>query len=154
MSGFEYMGLVRDVTVSTLKGMFITLKVFFKVNRRGSVTIQYPEVRDKLPLGSRGLLFNDVDDCISCRQCAAVCPVDCIYIEAEKKVGTEAPDFTSGGVKKTLNLKRFDIDVALCCYCGLCSAACPTDCLYHTQEYEYSKYDRDKFTFQHLNFKH
>ena len=149
----EYMGVVKDGAVSTLKGMHITFKGFARVNKSGAITIQYPEVRDKIPMGSRGLLFNDVEDCISCRQCEVACPVDCIYIEASKKPSTAPIDTTKGGVRKTLDLKRFDIDVALCCYCGLCSAACPTDCLYHTKEYEYSKYDRDKFTFDYLNWK-
>ena len=154
MTCLEYMGIIKDTAVSTFKGMAITLKVFNKVTAKGAITIQYPEMRDGLPEGSRGLLFNDVEDCISCRQCEVVCPVNCIYIEADKKTADESADFTKGGVKKTLNLKRFDIDVALCCYCGLCSAACPTDCLYHTKEYEYSKYDRDKFTFDYMHFKH
>lgn len=154
MSFREYLEMVRDIVVSTCKGMMITWRVFARVNARGAITIQYPENRDKIPAGSRGLLFNDVEDCIACRQCEAVCPVDCIYIEAEKKAPTDPPDATKGGVKKTLNLKKFDIDVALCCYCGLCSAACPTECLYHTKEYDYSKFDRDKLTFDYLNFKH
>ena len=154
MTFLGYVEMIKDISVSTMKGMAITWKVFSKVNRKGAITIQYPEVRDALPAGSRGLLFNDVDDCISCRQCEVICPVDCIYIEADKKTATAAPDFTKGGVKKTLDLKRFDIDVALCCYCGLCSSVCPTDCLYHTKEYEYSKYDRDKLNFDYLHFKH
>lgn len=152
MTFCEYLEIIKDAALSTLKGMWITLKVFFKVNQQGAITIQYPENRDKIPMGSRGLLFNDVEDCISCKQCAAACPVDCIYIEADKKEATATPDFTKGGVKKTLNLKRFDIDVSLCCYCGLCSAACPTDCLYHTKEYEYSVLDRDKHVFHYLNY--
>lgn len=154
MTFASYVGLIKDIAVSTGKGMAITFKVFARVNRRGGATISYPETRDAVPTGSRGLLFNDVEDCISCRQCAVVCPVDCIYIEAEKKIPGEPVEFTKGGVKKTLDLKRFEIDVALCCYCGLCSAACPTDCLYHTKEYEYSKYERDKLTFDYLDFKH
>ena len=149
----EYVGIIRDSTLTTLKGMRITWRVFWGVTRDGAATIQYPEVKDRVPMGSRGLLFNDVDDCISCRQCSAVCPVDCIYIEADKKDAGTPADYTKGGVKKTLNLKRFDIDVSLCCYCGLCSAACPTDCLYHTKEYEYSVYDRDKHVFDYLNYK-
>lgn len=149
----EYCGIIKDVAMTTLKGMGITWRVFWKVNTKGAITIQYPEVKDKLPTGSRGLLFNDVEDCISCRQCAVVCPVDCIYIEADKKTPNEAADFTKGGVKKTLNLKRFDIDISLCCYCGLCSSVCPTDCLYHTKEYEYSVMDRDKHIMDYMNYK-
>jgi len=153
MTFTEYCGIIKDVAFSTVKGMAITFKVFTRVNAKGAITIQYPEDRDKIPLGSRGLLFNDVEDCISCRQCAAVCPVDCIHIEADKKEAGAPTDFTKGGVKKTLDLRRFDIDVSLCCYCGLCSAACPTDCLYHTKEYEYSVFDRDKHNVDYMNYK-
>lgn len=153
MTLVDYFGMIKDSAFSTFKGMGITFKVFAKANTKGTVTIQYPEVKDHLPLGSRGLLFNDVEDCISCKQCAAACPVDCIYIEADKKGAGAAPDFTKGGVKKTLDLKRFEIDISLCCYCGLCSAACPTDCLYHTKEYEYSVMDRDKHIMNYMNYK-
>jgi NADH-quinone oxidoreductase subunit I len=153
MTFAEYMGLLRDVAVTTAKGMAITLKVFGKVQRQGAITIQYPEMRDKIPQGSRGLLFNDVEDCISCRACANICPVSCIYIEAEKKPATAEPEFTKGGVKKTLNLKHFDIDISLCCFCGLCSSVCPTECLYHTKEYEYSTFDRNRHLIDYLHYK-
>lgn len=152
MTFTEYAGIIKDVAVSSMKGMAITLKVFGKVTTKGGITIQYPEERDKIPLGSRGLLFNDVDDCISCRQCAAICPVDCITIEADKKEAGAAVDMTKGGVKKTLELKKFDIDVSLCCYCGLCSSVCPTECLYHTKEYEYSVMDRDKHVMDYMQY--
>jgi len=154
MSFQTYMGLVKDASFSTVKGMGVTFAVLWKALTQKSVTIQYPETKDRIPLGSRGLLFMDDEDCISCRQCANVCPVDCIYIEAEKRDSKLAPDLTKGGVKKTLNLNRFDIDVSLCCYCGLCSAACPTECLYHTKEYEYSKFDREKLVYNYLDFQH
>jgi len=148
-----YLEILRDVWVSTLKGMWITIKVFFKVNTGKAITIQYPEMRDKIPDGSRGLLFNDEEDCISCRACEQICPVSCIHIEADKKDATAPAEFTKGGVKKTLELKVFDIDKSLCCYCGLCSSVCPTACLYHTKEYEYSVFDRDKHVFDYLDYK-
>jgi NADH-quinone oxidoreductase subunit I len=153
MTFLEYTGAIKDIVLTTMKGMGITLKQFGKVTSKGAITIQYPEQRDQLPMGSRGLLFNDVEDCISCKQCAAVCPVDCIYIEADKKEASEPQEFTKGGVKKTLNLRKFDIDISLCCYCGLCSAACPTDCLYHTKDYEYSVIDRDKHVMDYLDYR-
>jgi NADH-quinone oxidoreductase subunit I len=152
MTFTDYLEILRDIVVSTAKGMAITWRTFVKVTTKGAITIQYPEMRDQIPLGSRGLLFNDVEDCISCKQCAAACPVDCIHIEADKKDAAVAPDFTKGGVRKTLDLKRFEIDISLCCYCGLCSAACPTDCLYHTKEYEYSVYERDKHIMDYLHY--
>ncbi len=153
MTFVDYCETIKDITFSTLKGMGVTIKYFWKVNTKGAITIQYPEQKDTLPMGSRGLLFNDVEDCISCKQCAQACPVDCIYIEADKKGAGAPADMTKGGVKKTLDLKRFEIDISLCCYCGLCSAACPTDCLYHTKEYEYSVVDRDKHIMDYMNYK-
>ena len=152
MTFFEYIRLIGTSIGSTLKGMAITLRVFGKVNTQSGVTIQYPEMRDPIPAGSRGLLFNDVDDCISCRACANICPVDCIDIEADKKPANTEPEFTKGGVKKTSNLVRFDIDVSLCCYCGLCSSVCPTECLYHTKDYEYSTFDRDRHKMDYLHY--
>ena len=152
MTFFEYMEITKDAVLSTMKGMAITLNVFTRVQSEGTVTKQYPEEKDQIPLGSRGLLFNDEEDCISCRQCANVCPVDCIYIEADKKEAGAPEDLTKGGVKKTLNLVRFEIDKSLCCYCGLCSAACPTECLYHTKEYEYSVMERDKHIMDYKNY--
>jgi NADH-quinone oxidoreductase subunit I len=97
------------------------------------------------------------EGCISCNQCAVICPVECITIESRKKEADESPDaktppeFKSKPLK--LKLLRFDIDEALCCFCGLCTEVCPTECLVHTTEYEYSKYDRDNFVYDYLNFK-
>jgi|TARA_B110000444_G_scaffold163621_1_gene152949 NADH-quinone oxidoreductase subunit I len=36
-------------------------------------------------------------------------------------------------------LDRFDIDYALCMYCGICVEVCPFDALFWTPEYEYSE---------------
>ena len=33
-------------------------------------------------------------------------------------------------------LRRFDIDIAKCMYCGLCSEPCPTGSIHHTPEFE------------------
>ena len=68
-------------------GLKITFKYVYGVK---PVTIEYPEVREKLPDNSRSRLFNDVDNCISCLQCSVACPVDCIYITAVKR-DKEAP---------------------------------------------------------------
>jgi formate hydrogenlyase subunit 6/NADH:ubiquinone oxidoreductase subunit I len=37
---------------------------------------------------------------------------------------------------------RFDIDMAKCCYCNLCTIPCPTECLQMTPKYENSVYNR------------
>ena len=48
---------------------------------------------------------------------------------------------TADGTKKRLYAARFDIDMAQCCYCGLCTAVCPTDCLTMTKVYDYPEVD-------------
>jgi len=37
-------------------------------------------------------------------------------------------------------LNRFDIDIAKCMYCGLCSEPCPTGSIHHTSEFEGADY--------------
>ena len=37
-------------------------------------------------------------------------------------------------------LDRFDIDYALCMYCGICVEVCPFDALFWSPEYEYSEF--------------
>jgi NADH-quinone oxidoreductase subunit I/NAD(P)H-quinone oxidoreductase subunit I len=37
-------------------------------------------------------------------------------------------------------LNRFDIDIAKCMYCGLCSEPCPTGAIHHTSEFEGADY--------------
>jgi len=152
------------------KGMSITMRSFLKTNGlirkispsgydygRGPVTISYPEQKDKLPAISRNRLFNHVEGCISCNQCAVVCPVDCISIDSRKKNEGENLDEKTpkhfGNKPIKLKLLRFDIDEGLCCFCGLCTEVCPTECLVHTTEFEYSKYDRDALKYDYLDFK-
>ena len=88
-------------------------------------------------------LLNRIDDCIGCGQCARTCPTDCIVVKTEKRGKDEPPVFASDGTAKKLRTYIFDIDMTLCCYCGLCTFACPTQCLVMTGEYEYSVYDKD-----------
>ena len=60
--------------------------------------------------------------------CARSCPDWCIYIEAHKQL---APPRRAGGKPRQVNhLDRFDIDYALCMYCGICVEVCPFDALF------------------------
>ena len=126
-------------------GMNITLKHLFTP----SITLQYPEEKWAMPERARNQLFNDMDDCIGCDQCARACPVDCIYIETEKSGPGEDLGLTSMGTKKRLKVLRFDIDMGLCCYCGLCTYPCPTECLVMTPNYEASVYDRSDLIYRY-----
>ena len=77
-----YFKNIKEAIVSTAKGMAITFKYVYGVK---PVTVEYPEVKEVLPENSRSRLYNDVENCISCMQCATACPVDCIYIAAVKR---------------------------------------------------------------------
>lgn len=164
----EYFTNIWVASKTVCKGLSITFRAFLKTNGlkkvqdgynygSGDVTISYPEVKDNIPLNSRNRLFNHVEGCISCNQCAVVCPVECITIDSRKKNADENPDAKTppefGSKPLKLKLLRFDIDEALCCFCGLCTEVCPTECLVHTPEYEYSKYDRDYLIYDYLKFK-
>ena len=127
---------VKITTQGVLFPLWIGLINLF----RRPVTIRYPHEKPDLPPRSRMMLFNDIDDCIGCLQCARACPVDCITIEtykADVDLGQ-----TSTGHKKRLFVTVFDIDNFKCCYCNLCTEVCPTHCLVMTPYYQGSMYDR------------
>ena len=132
---------------TTFKGMMITFKYVYGVK---PVTVEYPEVKEVLPENSRSRLYNDVENCISCMQCATACPVDCIYIAAVKR-DKDAPKLkTTSGNPIRLDLTQYTIDTALCCYCGLCTTVCPTECLTHTTDYEFAQFTLDEMKYDYL----
>ncbi|HWO56492.1 MAG TPA: NADH-quinone oxidoreductase subunit I [bacterium] len=138
-----------------LKGfwsLIVGLKLTWQHLWKKPVTLQYPDETWDLPLGAKGQLFNRIEDCIGCLQCARVCPVDCIAIETAKAGKDEDLGTTSDGQKKKLHVLRFDIDFAKCCYCALCTVPCPTECLYMTKEYENSVYNRDNLIYHYATY--
>ncbi|KAF0152547.1 MAG: NADH dehydrogenase subunit I [Ignavibacteria bacterium] len=140
----QYFKNTWDGIYTVLVGMRITFKHLFTP----AVTIQYPEVKVKLPDRVRNRLYVNMDDCIGCDQCARACPVSCIEIETVKSVPGEDLGITSNGKKKALWVTKFDIDIAKCCYCQLCVFPCPTECIYMTDVYEFSEYDRSNFIYK------
>jgi NADH-quinone oxidoreductase chain I len=137
----------RDIwegIVTVLIGMKVTWGHLFT----RAVTIQYPDVKLTLPERARNRLYVNMDDCIGCDQCAMACPVDCITIETIKSTPDVDLGLTSFGTKKRLYVSRFDIDIAKCCYCGLCVYPCPTECIKMTDVYEFSEYDRGNLLYR------
>ena len=134
---------------TVLVGMKITIKHLFT----RSATVQYPTVKMKIPERARNRLFVNIDDCIGCDQCSIACPVDCITIETIKSTPDVDLGMTSKNTKKRLYVPRFDIDIAKCCYCGLCVWPCPTECIVMTDVYEFSEYNRHNliYSFSNMN---
>ena len=138
MSG--YFRGIQEGLGTAAKGMSIVMRHLMKPK----VTRQYPNPEDRydMPERARNRLYVNMDDCIGCDQCSRACPVNCIVIETAKVVPGENIGTTSNGKKKSLWVTRFDIDIAKCCYCGLCVFPCPTECIQMTDVFEFSEYDR------------
>jgi NADH-quinone oxidoreductase subunit I len=133
MNNNSYLSNIKDACFTVLDGMAVTLSYLV----RRPTTIQYPDrmavrVQDTLPFRYRGILEVDVGICTCCQACARACPIDCIVIEAEKDKQT-----------RELVMTRFDIDMAKCMYCGLCSEPCPGGAIHHTPEFEGADYSLD-----------
>ena len=125
-----YANNIWSSLATVFEGMSITFSHLF----RKPYTVQYPDriavrVQDTLPYRYRGILEVDLEICTGCLACERACPIDCIRIDAKKDTQT-----------KQMLLNRFDIDMAKCMYCGLCSEPCPTGSIHHTREFEGSDY--------------
>jgi NADH-quinone oxidoreductase subunit I len=119
------------------KGLAVTFKTMINTWTKGAVTVQYPHEKEDLAPRTRGVIALKEENCTVCMLCARECPDWCIYIEGHKE---KRPPRREGGKPRTVNaLDRFDIDYALCMYCGICVEVCPFDALFWTPEYEYSE---------------
>ena len=119
------------------KGLGVTFKTMVNTWTKGAVTVQYPHEKEDLAPRTRGVIALKEENCTVCMLCARECPDWCIYIEGHKE---KRPPRREGGKPRTVNaLDRFDIDYALCMYCGICVEVCPFDALFWTPEYEYSE---------------
>ena len=110
-----------------LKGLKLTGRHFFQ----RKITIQFPEEKTPLSPRFRGLhalrrYENGEERCIACKLCEAICPAQCIVIEAEPR---------EDGSRRTT---RYDIDLFKCIFCGFCEESCPVDSIVETRVYEYA----------------
>ncbi len=104
---------------------------------KGAETVQYPHEKEAPPTRARGVIALHEENCTACRLCAREGPDWCIYIEGHEE---KAPPRRAGGKPRQVNaLDRFDIDFALCMYCGICVEVCPFEALFWSPEYEFSE---------------
>ena len=104
-------------------------------------TIEYPEVKPKIPEAYRNFPFLVAESatdplgtlrCVACQICEKECPPQCIYIIPEKD---------SKGKPKFKPLV-FDIDVSVCMSCQICVEVCPFDAIKMDQHYEIAATNR------------
>jgi len=124
--------------------MFTLMHAFLQVLRhtfRRRATVQYPDQQPVSRPRWRGriILSRDPDGderCVACYLCAAVCPVDCIALQAaQDEHGRRHPEF-------------FRINFSRCIFCGLCEEACPTYAIQLTPDFELCDYTRQDLVFE------
>ena len=122
----KYFSNIREAVSTTLTGLKITSRHLWAEK---PITVQYPDVNVEatLPPRYRGFLVNEVELCTGCLLCAKACPIDIIYIDVERDPET-----------KERILRRYDIDLGKCMYCGLCLEPCPTGSIHFTPRFEAS----------------
>src|SRR3954467_10279719 len=116
-----------------LKSFGIAMRYFFAPKK----TLNYPFERAPLSPRFRGehalrRYPSGEERCIACKLCEAVCPANCIVIEAEpREDGSRRPT-------------RYDIDMTKCIYCGFCQEACPVDAIVEGPNLEFSVETREE----------
>ncbi|MBN2668560.1 MAG: FAD-dependent oxidoreductase [Bacteroidales bacterium] len=100
------------------------------------VTIKNPIGREAAPR-YRGFHDNDINVCIGCGTCEAICENQAIDLVPVDGIDTKSGD--SG--------LRPKIDYGRCCWCALCVDICTTDSLRLTNEYTWVDTDADNFRF-------
>jgi len=103
--------------------------------------VEYPEVKPYLAPRYRGrIVFTRDPDrnerCVACYLCAAVCPVDCISLQAATgEKGRRHPEF-------------FRINFSRCIFCGFCEEACPTNAIQLIPDFEMGEYIRQNLVYE------
>src|SRR6266516_6074158 len=123
------------------KGMSITFREMFQPTvvenyPDGPVPLRGAKVQERY----RGIHVlqrdeNGLEKCVACFLCAANCPANCIYIEADENTAEKR---VSGAERYA---KVYNIDYNRCIFCGYCVEACPTDAITHGHGFEIATFN-------------
>jgi NADH-quinone oxidoreductase subunit I len=124
-------------SVEVARAMGVTLKYLFKK----PVTHQFPDEPVEVYPRFRGRHVlkryeNGLERCIGCALCAAACPTNCIYVQAEENTDD---DRRSPGERYA---KIYDINMLRCIFCGYCAEACPTEAIVLEHDFALAEYTR------------
>ncbi|HYZ83379.1 MAG TPA: NADH-quinone oxidoreductase subunit NuoI [Bryobacteraceae bacterium] len=125
------------------KGMSVT----FREMLQPTITEDYPDAPPNFQERYRGVHVlqrdeNGLEKCVACFLCAAACPTDCIYIEAEENTDVKR---ISGGERYA---SVYNIDYSRCIFCGYCVEACPTDAITHGHDFEIASPDTSTLVYR------
>ena len=90
-------------------GVFKLGKMTFGSLFKKPETVLYPLEKKPQPLGLKGHIVLNVDDCILCGMCEKGCPTDCITVDKAARTWSCIP--------------------FQCIQCGYCTQICPKKCL-------------------------
>lgn len=122
------------------KGLAVTMR---HILARKRVTVEYPEVKRKLPPRARWrhvLLRHEdgLERCIGCSLCAGACPARCILVVAAEN--REGARYSPG----ERYAQVYEINMLRCIFCGYCQDACPVEAIVLRDMYEISEYSREE----------
>jgi NADH-quinone oxidoreductase subunit I len=143
VSNKEMTFLERMYLVAIAKGLWITIKHFFKKK----ATIQYPEqVREFSPVyRGQHMLKRDEqgrENCTACGVCALSCPAEAITMKAEERKKGEEHLY-----REEKYASIYEINMLRCIFCGLCEEACPKDAIYLSETFAPANYTRKGFIY-------
>ena len=130
-----------------VKGLGVTMGTLFRTAKNGADTVQYPHAKEAPPVRARGVIALREDNCTACMLCAFMPRL----VHLHRRTQATCTATRRWQASQVNHLDRFDIDYALCMYCGICVEVCPFDALFWSPEYEYSEpriadllHDKDK----------
>jgi NADH-quinone oxidoreductase subunit I len=130
--------LVQSFSPLFLREFVSALGLSLRYVFKPKATLNYPFEKGPLSPRFRGehalrRYPNGEERCIACKLCEAICPAQCIIIEA-------GPQQNDGTRRAT----RYDIDMHKCIYCGLCQEACPVDAIVEGPNFEFAAETREE----------